>query len=93
MNNMEFITEVDGKYMIVLEVPGYGKKDIKVSVSYVLSTEATLMIESSESSEWAYAFGLPSDANTEDIKAKVSKGILTVEIGKLEEVVREIEVK
>ena len=90
---MEFISEVDGKYMVVLEVPGYDKKDIKVSVSYIRSTEATLMIKSAESLDWAYAFGLPSDASTEDIKVKVSKGILTVEIGKLEEVVREIEVK
>lgn len=98
------ICEDDNQYLIEVEIPGFADKDIDVKVENDL-----LIISSKDRKEekdrkyltrerrdrkFARTFTLPKDVDTDNIKANVKNGILTLNIPKVPEAKpRTIEVK
>ncbi len=100
------IVENDKSYQLVVEVPGFEKSEVKLSVEdkvLTLSGERKFEGEQDDKSfrrvERLYGnferrFRLPEEAETDGITAELKNGILTVTIAKSEKVAgREIEVK
>jgi HSP20 family protein len=90
------VAEDDEQYVIVADMPGFGKDDIEVYV-----TDQTLAIEGEQSSETVAGdadyiqqershtslsrrIALPSDADTEDVSASMEDGVLTITIARAE---------
>lgn len=88
------VNDADGHYEVTIELPGVDEKDIDVSVHDGVLTIKGEKKESKERkdksvyfSERRYgsfqrSFRLPDEADPEEIKAHVSKGVLSVTIGK-----------
>ncbi|MCK4500417.1 Hsp20/alpha crystallin family protein [Candidatus Babeliales bacterium] len=91
------VSENDDSYEINAELPGINRSNIEISVhSNVLSVSGEKKQEKEEQKKNYYrmersygrfqrSFHLPEDVNSEDIKAKYKKGVLTVTIPKSEE--------
>lgn len=91
------IYEKEGKYSVVLDVPGFDKKDIKINVEDgYLTIEGTKSKEDNEDGkryikrERVYGsfkrqFYI-GDVNHEDIKAEFKDGILKVSVPKQEQI-------
>jgi HSP20 family protein len=102
---MDFLEKKDS-YDVVLDVPGVAKDDVKISVTKdgVLTIKAERKKETSEEKEnyhfYERSFGkterrvqLPEDANLEHIEASHSEGVLSIKIGKKEELAKEKSVR
>ena len=74
----------DDNYIVEMALPGYDKKDIKLSTK-----DNSLTIESSEHDEWKRSFSksfqFPSDVDTSKISAEMKNGILTITLNKAEQ--------
>jgi len=91
--NYELVDEGD-KYVIEMELPGVNKKDIEINViDNMLEISVKKKEEIKKEEEGYYiskryyagfreVISLPSDADTENIKARYNNGILRIEIGK-----------
>ena len=96
MNMYCDIYEKEGKYNVVIDVPGFNKEDIKIDVEDgYLTVEATRNKETEETDkryikrERVYGsfkrqFYI-GDVNHEDIKAEFKNGILKISVPKTEE--------
>ena len=92
------IKEHENNYSIVVDLPGYNKEDIKVSVEDgYLTIHATMISENEEKEkgkfvrreryfgECSRSFYVGDDITTEDIKASYKNGSLKLEVPKKEE--------
>ena len=91
--NYELVDEGD-KYVIEMELPGVNKKDIEINViDNMLEISVKKKEEIKKEEEGYYiskryytgfreVISLPSDADTENIKARYNNGILRIERGK-----------
>ena len=92
------IKEHENNYSIVVDLPGYNKEDIKVSVEDgYLTIHATMNSENEEKEkgkfvrreryfgECSRSFYVGDDITTEDIKASYKNGALKLEVPKKEE--------
>ncbi len=101
------IQEFDDRYKMDLELPGYGKDDVKVSLKEGYLTIAAEKSESKDEKdsdgkylrrERSYgsmqrSFYVGDDVTENDIKAKFKDGILSVEVPKNKELPKTEEVK
>ena len=80
--------EKDGKIFLKMELPGYEKEDVKVSVKNGLLT-ISAEDKKEENKDWfrkssitsfMKSWGLPVDAKVEEISAELKSGILVVTI-------------
>ena len=90
------VYETDDKVVAKLDLPGIDPKDVEVSVENSTLTVTGEREFSSEVKEESYhrierrygsfsrAFTLPQTADTEKVEASFDKGVLTVEISKVE---------
>jgi len=90
------IRELDGKYQIEIELPGYSKEDIKADLNdgyLTISAEHTDSSEEKDGDEkylrreryvgrCSRSFFIGKDITQEDIRAGFKNGILTLEIPK-----------
>lgn len=77
------LKETETDYSLTLEVPGVSAKDLNVTThAGVLSISAKSRI----GKEYKYSYRLPKKCDESSISAKVSDGLLDVNIPKLEEV-------
>jgi HSP20 family protein len=78
----------DDSYLLEFAAPGYEKDEIKISVNGDVLT-LSVDIKKSDETFWKTSFNekfrIPKDADGENIKAKLDKGILTVEVFKMKE--------
>ena len=92
------IREKGDKYLIDIDLPGYDKENIKISVEDgYLTVQATIDSNDEEKEKGKFvrrerymgtcsrSFYVGEDVKSEDIKASFKKGILTLEIPKIEE--------
>ena len=92
------IREKDDKYLLDIDLPGYSKEDIKISVENGYLTVSAKKEESKEESEkGSYikkerysgecqrSFYIGDDIEAEDVKASFKNGILTLDIPKKED--------
>lgn len=92
------IKEHENNYSIVVDLPGYNKEDIKISVEDgYLTIHATMNSENEEKEkgkfvrreryfgECSRSFYVGDDITTEDIKANYKNGSLKLEVPKKEE--------
>ena len=101
------VRETDKHYILEAELPGYDENGIELHVeNNVLTIESKKEETKTEKNEDNYllkerhsyyfnrSFGLPSNADPEDIKAVFKNGILLLEINKKSEAVRkQIQIK
>ena len=92
------INEVDGEYLVTMDLPGVEKKDVEVNVSdgiLTISGERKIVNQDSENNRVRYesahgafsrSFELSTDIIVDKIKAKFKNGVLTITIAKAEEV-------
>jgi HSP20 family protein len=87
------VTESNGEYIVRAEVPGFGSKDIKISVEprcFAISGKRETKEKENGRlirSEWCAdrifrSLDLPSDVDTSTVSATVQDGILTVHLSK-----------
>lgn len=80
-----FVDEKDGEFLLEIPVPGFAQKDISVEV------EGNYLVVSGEDNEsywtddFTKKFKLPTEADSDAIKAKISDGILKISILKKKE--------
>lgn len=92
------IKEYDDKYIIDVDLPGYEKENIKMSIEDgYLNVSATILNNKEESEEGKFvrrerytgscsrSFYVGEELKSEDIKANFKNGILKIEIPKIEE--------
>ena len=92
------IKEKGDKYIIDIDLPGYDKENIKISVEDgYLTVQATIDSNDEEKEKGKFvrrerymgtcsrSFYVGEDVKSEDVKASFKKGILTLEIPKIEE--------
>lgn len=92
------IRENDNSYLLDIDLPGYSKEDIKISVEdgyLTISAKKEETKEESEkgsyikkerySGECSRSFYVGEDVEAEDVKASFKNGILTLDIPKKEE--------
>ena len=92
------IIEKDDKYLLDIDLPGFEKKDIKISVEDGYLTVSAKKESSTEdvkegnfirkerySGECSRSFYVGEDIEAEDVKASFKNGILTLDIPKKEE--------
>lgn len=92
------IREKDDKYLIDVDLPGYDKEDIKISVEDgYLNIQATVNKKNDEKEKGKFirkerymgtcsrSFYVGDEIKSEDVKATFKKGILKLEIPKIEE--------
>lgn len=92
------IREKDDKYLLDIDLPGYSKEDIKISVENGYLTVSAKKEESKEenekgsyikkerySGECQRSFYIGDDIEAEDVKASFKNGILTLDIPKKED--------
>lgn len=93
------IREKEGEYLLDIDLPGYDKQDIKITVENGYLTVNCKKEESNEekdekgnyirrerySGECSRSFYIGEDIETEDVKASFKNGILTLNIPKKEE--------
>ncbi len=92
------IREKDDKYLLDIDLPGYSKEDIKISVDDGYLTVSAKKEESKEenekgsyikkerySGECQRSFYIGDDIEAEDVKASFKNGILTLDIPKKED--------
>lgn len=91
------VSENDTHYLVSVELAGARKDDVHVEVEdSVLTIRGEKKHEREEKNEnrrytersygmFSRSFTLPSNANSEDVKATFADGVLTIEIGKREE--------
>ncbi len=90
------IREKDDKYLLDIDLPGYSKEDIKISVDDGYLTVSAKKEESKEenekgsyikkerySGECQRSFYIGDNIEAEDVKASFKNGILTLEVPKL----------
>lgn len=95
------VKETEKEFKIELAVPGFKKEDFKIDLEHdVLSISAETKNETKEENEkftrreFAYnsfsrSFQLPNSANVAKINAKYEDGILKLDIGKKDEVIKQ----
>jgi len=92
------VTEADGGYSVVLDLPGVAKEDVKitidgrrVSVSAQAQREQTrqdpqaqsrLIYRERSSASYARSFTLPEEVDQEASQAKLDNGVLTLTLAK-----------
>lgn len=91
------IQEKNDKYIIKMDLPGYEKENIKMSIEDGYLTVAATMNEEKDDEEENFvckerysgscsrSFYVGEEMKTEDIKANFKNGILKIEIAKKEE--------
>lgn len=91
------IKETDDHFEVELAVPGFDKKDVNVELNDGLLTISSEKAENKQDENARYSrrefryqsfqrsFRLPENVQSDDIKAKVSNGILSVVIPKAKE--------
>ena len=96
------INEVDGEYLVTMDLPGVEKKDVEVNVSdgiLTISGERNIVNQDSENNRIRYesahgafsrSFELSTDIIVDKIKAKFRNGVLTITIPKAEELKPEV---
>jgi HSP20 family protein len=84
------VAATDKEYLITVEVPGVGEKDVKIEVAGDTMTIRGEKKQEKEEKEKNYyrversygsfqrVLSLPEDADQEDIKAKFENGVLTI---------------
>ena len=89
------VYEADDELMVELEVPGFAEEELKVSVSdhtlkiaghreeATSKKEKTLRMHERLESRFERSFHLPSNADTEHVKAEYGKGVLTLHVPKI----------
>ena len=89
------IYEADNELLFELEVPGFAEKELKVSVSDHTLTiagqrekvtsqkEKALRMHERLESQFERRFHLPSNADTEHVKAEYGEGVLTLHVPKI----------
>lgn len=90
------ITETEDGYKLMIDLPGVLKEDISldyndeyltVSVKHEETSDESVRYIRKERSNYSYSRSYYlSDSDSENIKAKLDNGVLTVTIGKLKEV-------
>ena len=94
------IKEVDGNYVLDIDVPGYDKKDIKLELEhgYLTVTAKQIKLDSEENKKEKYirrerfygkssrTFYVGDNVSEEDIKASYKNGILSVIVPKMSKV-------
>ena len=92
------INEVDGEYLVTMDLPGVEKKDVEVNVSdgiLTISGERKIVNQDSENNRVRYesahgafsrSFELSPEIVSDKIKAKFKNGVLSITIAKAEEV-------
>lgn len=98
------IDEKADKYLVTVDLPGYGKENIKISVQDgILTISGERKREVKDDSKDKYSreersvgkisrsFSLPENADTEKISATYENGVLTVSVGKMPEAVQKKE--
>ena len=101
--NPEFeITENEGSYLILVDLPGMGKKDLDISVSdgmIAISGERKSTINQKNDlyrhnqmkyGKFEKSFYVPEDGNIDKINAKMSNGSLSIEISKSKKIPADI---
>jgi HSP20 family protein len=91
------VYETDDEFVVELEVPGYAEKELSIEVSdRMLAIKGSHMKETKDEEHKEFAlrerlerefercFILPSDADTEHMKAAFGEGVLEVHAPKLE---------
>lgn len=83
-------SENDTSYILTLELPGFKQSHLDIELEdYVLS-----VLAKKDGAEVSESVDLPIDADVEKIEAKIEDGILTITVGKIEQVKpRKIQVK
>ena len=89
------VIEEATRYLVQADIPGFAENEVEIKVDDQLLTISGKLTESAEaeqkptwllrerrSASFARSFTLPSDVERDQIVAKVSKGILTVELPK-----------
>ena len=93
-NQNVLINQNDKSYIINIEVPGYEKSDINISLDDNIlcvtgkRNESNNILVSSDNIN--RSFHLPDDVNTDKINAKSNNGILVIDIPKLKKVKTDI---
>lgn len=98
------IKELDDKYVIDVDLPGYNKEDIKISVEngYLVINASTNEEKNEEEKgkvikkeryygQCSRSFYISDDLTVEDIKASYKNGTLSLEVPKKEEQEKETE--
>ena len=92
------INEVDGEYLVTMDLPGVEKKDVEINVSdgfFTISGERKIANQNSENNRVRYesthgvfsrSFELTSNIIENKIKATFKDGVLNITIPKAEEV-------
>ncbi|MHA1268216.1 MAG: Hsp20/alpha crystallin family protein [Candidatus Helarchaeota archaeon] len=92
------IKELDDHYEITLEVPGFDKEDINIEIKNdtltIKSEKEMKKEEKDEKGKYIYkersyhnfsrCLKIPENVNTEDVKASMDKGVLRIELTKIE---------
>ena len=97
------VREIDGAYLVEMELPGYDEKNIDVSINgsnLTIASKEELEKEKTNEAEGVYlikerwhnsftrTFKLPQNANPESVKASFKNGILCLEIKKRPEALK-----
>ena len=98
------IKELDDKYVIDVDLPGYNKEDIKISVEngYLVINDSTNEEKNEEEKgkvikkeryygQCSRSFYISDDLTVEDIKASYKNGTLSLEVPKKDEQEKEAE--
>ena len=92
------VSEIEGDYLIMMDLPGVAKKDVDVNLSngiLTVSGERKISEKSDENNRiwnettygvFSRSFELTSDIVEEKIKAKFNNGVLNITIPKADEV-------
>jgi HSP20 family protein len=90
------VYETDDEFVVELEVPGYDEKELSIEVyDHMLSIKGARAKAKEETTkdyalherlerEFERRFVLPTEADTEHLKARFAKGVLEVHAGKLQ---------
>ncbi len=80
-----FVDEKDDSFILEIPVPGFSQDDIQVEVEndmLVITGEST---DSYWTDDFTKKFKLPNTVNQESIQAKISDGILKIDLAKKKE--------
>lgn len=98
--------ETDDEYVLELDLPGFSREDIEITVEQGMLTvsgqrpeherngNVTYHVRERTTARFSRSFSLPRGVDTDDVKAEFSDGVLTVNLPKVADAKpRRIEVK